>query len=112
MPSEPAEYDFKERVRNIAYPTVEVGDVIWTYMGPPEKQPAPPAFEWATVPSTHRHVDRMVEECNWLQALEGGVDSAHSSFLHRSLLKDLTCALDSASTAIALAAAIRFWRSS
>jgi phenylpropionate dioxygenase-like ring-hydroxylating dioxygenase large terminal subunit len=88
MPSEPTEYDFKERVRNIAYPTVEVGDVVWVYMGPPDKQPAPPAFEWATVPSTHRHVDRMVEECNWLQALEGGVDSAHSSFLHRSLLKD------------------------
>jgi len=88
MPSEPAEYDFKEKVRMTAYPTVEVGDVIWAYMGPPDKQPAPPVFEWATVPSTHRHVDRMVEECNWLQALEGGVDSAHSSFLHRSLLKD------------------------
>lgn len=88
MPCEPAEYDFKEKVRNIAYPATEVGGVVWAYMGPADKQPAPPAFEWATVPGTHRHVDRMVEECNWLQALEGGVDSAHSSFLHRSLLKD------------------------
>ena len=34
----------------------------------------------------NRHVDRMVEDCNWLQALEGGVDSAHSSFLHRSAM--------------------------
>src|SRR5215475_9546685 len=51
MPSEPAEYDFKEKVRMTAYPTVEVGDVVWAYMGPADKQPAPPAFEWATVPS-------------------------------------------------------------
>jgi hypothetical protein len=85
MPSEPAAYDFKEKVRMTAYPTVEQGGVIWAYMGPADKQPPLPNFEWTQAPDTHRSLSKTWEECSWLQALEGGVDSAHSSFLHRAL---------------------------
>jgi phenylpropionate dioxygenase-like ring-hydroxylating dioxygenase large terminal subunit len=90
MPCEPAESDFKDKVQLKAYPTVEMGDVIWVYMGPKEKMPALPKFEWAQVPQSHRIVSKVWEECNWLQALEGGLDTTHVSFLHRSLTTSTT----------------------
>ncbi len=82
MPSEPAASNFKDRVKIPAYPTYEAGGVVWAYMGPKEKQPAPPLFEWTQVPPAQRGLSKVVEECNWLQALEGGIDSSHSNFLH------------------------------
>ena len=83
MPNEPEEYDFKHKVRTTAYPTVELGGVIWAYMGPPAQRPPEPRFEFTQQPETHRGASKVIEECNWLQALEGGIDSVHSSFLHR-----------------------------
>jgi len=85
MPCETPETDFHAKVHLKAYPTEELGGVIWAYMGPAEQMPPAPRFEWAMVPETHRHVTKTWEECNWLQALEGGVDSAHSSFLHSAI---------------------------
>jgi hypothetical protein len=52
-------------------------------MGPPEKQPPPPRFDWACVPASHREVNKTWEECNWVQALEGGIDTSHAPILHR-----------------------------
>ena len=85
MPNELPEYDFKHKVRVTAYPTKELGGVIWAYMGPDEYMAPAPNFEWTRQPATHLHVSKSVQECNWLQALEGGLDSIHSSFLHRRL---------------------------
>ena len=56
--------------------------MIWTYIGPPEQQPAPPEFEWAQVPSSHRYLSKRWQQSNYLQAMEGGIDSSHVSFLH------------------------------
>ena len=69
-------------MRAKAYPCIERGDVVWTYMGPPELQPAFPDLEWTGVPSAHRFATRHVQQCNWLQGLEGGFDATHLSFLH------------------------------
>jgi phenylpropionate dioxygenase-like ring-hydroxylating dioxygenase large terminal subunit len=82
MPSEPAESNFKDKVRIPAYPTFEVGGVVFAYMGPPEKKPAPPLFDWAMVPATNRAMSKVWQQCNWLQALEGGIDTVHTNFLH------------------------------
>ncbi|HEY3916276.1 MAG TPA: Rieske 2Fe-2S domain-containing protein [Stellaceae bacterium] len=76
---------FCAKIRAVAYPTCEIGGVIWAYMGPPEKEPAPPKFEWTQQPQTHRAVSKVVEDCNWLQALEGGIDTSHFTILHRAL---------------------------
>jgi|ERR1043166_3458910 phenylpropionate dioxygenase-like ring-hydroxylating dioxygenase large terminal subunit len=84
-PTEPVGSNFKDKIRLRAYPTVEMGGVIWAYMGPGDKRPVEPKFEWTQVPESHRHVSKMWQECNWLQALEGGIDTAHASFLHRAL---------------------------
>ena len=82
MPSEPPDSLFKEKVRIAAYPTWEGGGMIWAYLGPPDKQPPPPDYEMVRVPETHRYTSKTLEECNWVQALEGGLDTSHSSFAH------------------------------
>jgi phenylpropionate dioxygenase-like ring-hydroxylating dioxygenase large terminal subunit len=82
MPNEPAESDFKHKVRATAYPTREWGDVVWVYMGPSGSEGPLPQFEWARVPSDQRCVGKYVVEANYLQVLEGSLDSAHLGFLH------------------------------
>jgi len=83
VPSEPAESGFCKRMRLKSYRLVERGGVLWAYMGPPQDEPPLPELEWATVPDTHRYVSKRLQECNWLQAMEGGIDSSHVSFLHK-----------------------------
>jgi phthalate 4,5-dioxygenase oxygenase subunit len=82
MPSEPPESDFKDRIQIRSYPAREWGGAIWVYMGPPEHQPELPELEWATLPGPQRRVAMWIVESNWLQVLEGNVDTAHVSFLH------------------------------
>src|SRR6476469_965777 len=86
VPSEPAESGYCKRVKLKSYPLVELGGILWTYMGPPEKQPPLPDYEFAHVKPESRFVAKRLQECNWLQALEGGIDSSHVSWLHRGEL--------------------------
>lgn len=79
---------FKDKIRITAYPTVELGGVVWAYMGPPALQPPLPKFEWTQVPESHCVVTKVVQECNWLQGLEGGIDTSHAPILHRTLRAD------------------------
>jgi phthalate 4,5-dioxygenase oxygenase subunit len=83
MPSEPETSRFREHISIRAYPAVERGGVIWAYLGPPADQPPVPELEWALVPEENRYISKRIQESNWLQALEGGIDSSHVSFLHR-----------------------------
>jgi phthalate 4,5-dioxygenase len=89
MPSEPPDSLFKSKVTIQAYPTWEGGGVVWTYMGPPAQMPPPPDYEWVRAPGTHRFASKTFEQCNWLQAMEGGLDTAHSSFAHNERLGEL-----------------------
>ena len=68
-------------LRTTAYPCMERAGVVWTYMGPGEP-PAFPDLEWTMLPESHRFASRHIQECNWLQALEGGFDAPHLTFLH------------------------------
>jgi len=88
QPNEPAESNFQHKVRTRAYKTWEGGNVIWAYLGPASEMPTPPAFEWTTVPDSHRGVTKLIQTCNWVQAVEGGIDTSHSSFLHNNDLSD------------------------
>ena len=83
MPSEPEHSGFAAKVRLKAYPLVERGGILWTYMGPADRQPPLPEWEFVTVPAAQSFTSKRVQECNWLQAMEGGIDSSHVSFLHR-----------------------------
>ncbi len=89
IPSEGEGSRVKERIRLSAYPAIERAGVIWVYMGPPEQQPPPPRLEWATLPAGQVYASRRLQECNWLQVMEGGLDSSHLSWLHQgSLMSD------------------------
>ena len=86
VPSEPAESGFCQKIKLTSYPMIEKGGVIWTYMGPKDTMPPDPEYEFATVPANQTYMSKRLQECNWLQALEGGIDSSHVSFLHRGAL--------------------------
>lgn len=84
VPSEPSNSTFCQNVKLRSYPLVQLGDVLWTYMGDPEKTPPLPEYEWLHVPANQTFTSKRFQESNWLQALEGGIDSSHVSFLHSS----------------------------
>jgi phthalate 4,5-dioxygenase oxygenase subunit len=88
MPSEPAESAFAGKIRQPAYPCAERGGVMWTYMGPLSPPPPLPDLEWTLLPEAHVFISKRVQDCNWFQALEGGIDSSHISFLHAPLHPD------------------------
>ena len=87
VPSEPDGSRFPAKVKLTSYPLVKIGDVLWTYMGDPANLPALPAFEWVSVPPEQRYTSKRWQESNWLQALEGGIDSSHVAWLHSGGLK-------------------------
>ena len=87
IPSEPENSDYCKDIKIISYPCVEKGGIVWAYMGPLEYKPPPPAFEWTSIPECQFFHSKRWEECNYLQALEGGIDSSHVGFLHSGELK-------------------------
>ena len=87
IPSEPEDSTFRHEVSLTSYPCVERGGIVWTYMGPAEHKPEPPAFEWVTVPKNQRYHTKRLQDSNFLQALEGGIDSSHVGFLHTGELR-------------------------
>jgi phthalate 4,5-dioxygenase oxygenase subunit len=82
MPNEPPESNFKDKVRARAYPCVEAAGIVWAYMGPRSEPPPMPGFEWLGAPDEEQDVSAAQVECNWLQTLEGDVDTSHFGFLH------------------------------
>ena len=88
MPTEPPGYNFKNRIRIKAYPTHEAGGIIWTYMGPPDVQPPFPAYKFTSMPTGRVGVVKIGIRTNYLQTVEGAIDSAHSWFLHRGSSRD------------------------
>ena len=58
--------------------------MAWLYMGDKETLPGLPALGWSLVPESHSIIDKRYQECNFAQALEGGIDHTHTGFLHRT----------------------------
>jgi phthalate 4,5-dioxygenase oxygenase subunit len=94
LPILPPESGYKETVKLLAYPTREWGDIVWVYMGPREEMPELPQLELGLVPAAHRYVSKKWQDCNWVQSLEGAIDTAHFSFLHNIPSKDTATRLD------------------
>jgi phthalate 4,5-dioxygenase len=87
MPTEPEGYNFRERIRIRAYPVREAGGVVWVYLGPPEREPAFPAYDWTRIPRNQIALVKFLENANYLQMAEGAIDSAHTRFLHRGTIE-------------------------
>lgn len=83
-PAEPPESMLRHHVKHRAYPCREVNGLVLAYLGPREKMPLIPNYDWFALPPDHVWVDsKFSNECNWLQALEGDLDSSHLPILHR-----------------------------
>ena len=78
---------FKERIKGRTYPVREAGGLIWTYLGPPEQAPEFPKWPWMDLPTSQCLVTLHVEECNFVQVMEGLVDSSHLGILHSDGLR-------------------------
>jgi phthalate 4,5-dioxygenase oxygenase subunit len=82
MPAEPEGTAFTAKVRQPSYPVHEHAGLVWAYVGPVATVPPVPDFAFGHVPESHRIVAKHRVDCNWTQAVEGAIDSAHSSYLH------------------------------
>jgi phthalate 4,5-dioxygenase oxygenase subunit len=82
MPTEPEGTSFTGKVHSVSYPVHEVAGLVWTYLGAPVPAPPPPDFAFAHVPDGWRVNTKFRTDCNWVQSLEGAIDTAHSNYLH------------------------------
>jgi len=82
IPNESRAPNLKDGIKHTAYPCVERGGIVWAYMGDQSPAPALPDLEWLGLPEDQVHISIRVQSCNWLQALEGEIDSSHAGFLH------------------------------
>ena len=83
MPSEPTESNFKDKVKIKSYPVEERGGIMWTYMGPRKTAPGLPELPSNMIDDVV--VSAYMRPCNWMQALEGDIDTVHTLYLHLGL---------------------------
>src|SRR5580692_10225712 len=81
MPSEPQ--PFCDKVRMRAYPTHESGGIVWTYLGPRETMTPFRDFGTDGRDAGEFMATKQVTTCNWVQAMEGNIDTSHISHLHQ-----------------------------
>ena len=81
-PAEPKDSKLCKGIKQRAYPVVEKSGILWAYLGEGEP-PAFPEIDCFVAPDSHTFAFKGHINCNWLQALEVGIDPAHASFLHR-----------------------------
>ena len=82
MPNAPPHQDYKDKVRAKAYKVAERNGLVWVYMGERAEAPPLPGIEASLLPESELQITFAQRECNWLQALEGDIDTSHFGFLH------------------------------
>ena len=86
MPNEPTASIFKQKIHHLSYSCVERNGLVWTYMGPRDKQPPLPELEYMLLPREHLYISKRLQECHWTQGMDGDMDATHVPFLHRAVL--------------------------
>lgn len=87
-PAEPQQSDFNSKVRHPSYPCREAAGMIFAYIGPTDREPLFPLYEWVTLAERQTCAVKSYLECNYLQGIEGDFDSSHTSFLHNNDLQN------------------------
>ena len=82
MPSVAPAQDFKDKIRARAYQATERAGLVWVYMGGRAEPPPLPMLEATMVPDSELDLLFVQRDCNWLQSLEGDIDTSHIGFLH------------------------------
>lgn len=88
-PTEPGdEQAFCKKVKVKDHPTHEAGGIVWLWLGEGAAPPFP-AFEFGRLPEGQYLATRQKLGYNWLQGLEGTMDSAHVMVLHEEWIGTL-----------------------
>ncbi len=87
QPAEPEGSGMAAQTKTTSYSVIEKNGIIFAYMGA-GTPPAFPDFDCFRAPDSHVFAFKGLWQCNWLQALEVGIDPAHASYLHRFLEDD------------------------
>ena len=82
MANVPPAQDFKQKVKAKAYKAAERNGLVWVFMGAPDNVPALPDIDPTLIPEDELTIRFVQRECNWLQAMEGDIDTSHLGFLH------------------------------
>lgn len=82
QPNLPEHKRFLDRVKAVAFKTTERGGMVFVYLGERAVPPPLPEIEAVLAEPDHRNIALTHRECNWLQALEGDIDTSHLGFLH------------------------------
>lgn len=82
-----ADPTYKHRLRGRTFPVREAGGMLWAYLGAAGQEPDFPRWPWMSLPESQRVVAVHVQECNFVQIIEGLVDSSHLGFLHIDTLR-------------------------
>ena len=82
MPSVPGDQAFKDKVKAKAYRVREANGLIWVYMGERADPPPLPMIEPSLVPGDELDISMVLRDCNFVQSLEGDIDTSHFGFLH------------------------------
>ena len=72
-----------ERIAVNHYPTFEGGGLLWVFLGEGDPPPRPP-LPFLELGPDNVWVSRSINPCNWLQGIEGTIDSIHVGTLHQS----------------------------
>ena len=84
-PAEPPDSTFKQTVKHLAYPCIEVAGLIFAYLGPPDLQPPFPHYHQLFATGGIRVTGNggYVEQCNVFQALhDNNLDPWHGEIAH------------------------------
>lgn len=90
IPSEPDGVDFTDKIKIKAYQSQESAGMIWVYMGDSNPLPKLPDLDVLRLPQNKINIRIALRQCNYLQCLEGDIDTAHLAFLHLGLTGDDT----------------------
>ena len=82
MANVPPHQDFKHKVSAKAYKVAERSGIVWVYMGEAQDAPELPQIAATLIAEEEAEISFVMRECNWLQALEGDIDTSHLEFLH------------------------------
>jgi phthalate 4,5-dioxygenase oxygenase subunit len=98
---------FAASVPVVHFPVHEAGGLVWAWLGA-AAAPAFPELPFADA-DLYRHWVTARVPCNWLQGLEGSVDSVHAGMLHRTWLAKSVSMAEHANLSFALGQAAPYY---
>lgn len=76
-------HPFAQKIKLKSYPVRESGGIVWTYLGPAETMTPFRDFGTESLPADATAANKEQIFCNWVQSMDGDMDTAHISNLHQ-----------------------------